>query len=71
MTYFLASTYGSGSFDTSTYNGATTSTGTASGGSLADTGTAVALFITVACVIIFVALVIRIWKRPRKAAPEA
>ena len=65
--YYLASTYGSNNFGTCTYdsNGACTTTGASSGGSLVDTGTFVLGFVTIAAVIIFVALVVRIWKRKR------
>lgn len=72
--YFFASTYGSGAYNTSTYNGATsTGTGTGSGGGssagggvLTNTGFDVILAISVACVIVFAALVVRFWKRPAK-----
>ena len=71
--YIFASTYGSGTYNTSTYNGATnTSTGSTGGGSaggsvLTNTGFDIAAAITVACVIVFVALVVRFWKRPAKS----
>jgi hypothetical protein len=70
--YILASTYGSGTYNTDVYNGSTstgTSTGTGSssgGGVLTNTGFDIALAVTVACVIVFAALVVRFWKRPRK-----
>jgi hypothetical protein len=72
--YILASTYGSGAYNTSTYNGATsTSTGSGSGsggnaggGVLTNTGFDIALAVTLACVIVFVALAVRFWKRPGK-----
>jgi hypothetical protein len=65
-TSLLASTYSSSNYDGSTYNGSsTTSTTTSSlaGGSLADTGTVVIAFVTVACLVIFVALLVRLWKK--------
>jgi predicted MFS family arabinose efflux permease len=76
--YTFASTYGSGTYNTSTYNGATTtSTGSGSGSSaggsvLTNTGFDVILAVTVACLIVFAALVVRFWKRPaKKLAAEA
>ena len=76
--YFLASTYGSGTYNTDVYNGSTstgTSTGTgsgsSSGGVLTNTGFDIAAAVTLACVIVFVALVVRFWKRPAKQAAEA
>ena len=78
--YFFASTYGSGTYNTDVYNGsATTGTSTGSGGGssagggvLTNTGFDVILAVTVACVIVFAALVVRFWKRPaKKLAAEA
>jgi hypothetical protein len=69
----LASNYGSGTYDTNNYNGtnavsgSTGSTGSAGGG-LSNTGIAVAGIVTLAAVILLVALVVRIWKRPSKKA---
>ena len=72
--YFLASTYGSGTYNTDVYNGSTstgTGTGSSSGGALTNTGIDIVAAVTFACVIIFVALVVRFWKRPNKpVAPE-
>lgn len=63
---FLASVYGGGSYSTSAY-----STGNAgSGGSLVDTGIAIAAIVTLAAVIALVALAVRIWKRPSKQVTE-
>jgi hypothetical protein len=64
----IAQAYGSGTYDTSTYNGQTstgTSTSGSSGGSLVDTGTVVIAFVTLACLIIIVAIVVRIMKRKK------
>lgn len=66
--FYLASTYGSGNYDTGTYNGATTAT---SGGGLTDTGIALAAIVTIACVILLIALVVRIWKRPKRTTNTA
>jgi hypothetical protein len=62
----LASTYGSGSYDNSTYNGADAAT-SGNGGSLSDTGIAITVIITMAALILLTALVVRIWRRPKKA----
>lgn len=65
--------YGAGAYGSSTYqNGTTTAAGTTgtngTSGALTNTGFDLVLAATVACVIIFTALVIRFWKRPRKHA---
>lgn len=73
----FAQAYGEGSYSACTYNDTTscttsgggstggggTGTGTGGGG-LADTGFAIVAIVTLACLIIFVSLLIRIWKRP-------
>lgn len=70
---YLAQVYGDGSYGSSAYSSSTTTgTGTttpaATGGSLlTNTGFDVALSATLACVIIFSAVVVRFWKRPTKA----
>jgi len=70
--WILASTYGEGAYNTSDYNGTTSTGGTGStgsgGGSLSNTGIAIAGIVTIAAVILLVATVIRIWKRPSKKA---
>ncbi len=73
--YYFASTYGSDPYGSATYNGAAQSdattqstTPTAGGGMLANTGFDVLLAVSLACLIIFVALLIRFWKRPRGLA---
>jgi len=72
----FAQAYGQSPYGTCTYSdqsqcGTSTgagSTGTNSGsGGLANTGIAVAALVTLACLIIFVSLVVRIWRR--KAVP--
>lgn len=78
-TNLLASTYGSCSYGSVTYQATTGSTcASASGGSsaaasggslLTDTGFDALLIASVACVIIFVALIIRFWKRPKRQQP--
>jgi hypothetical protein len=74
--YFASDAYGVSSFDSQTYAGSLTTTGsaTATGSAvkqvttahyLADTGTAVLIFMTLSCVIIFAALLIRFWHKPK------
>jgi hypothetical protein len=81
MVNILGSVYGSGNYDYSVYNGAssattgtgttaTTTTVTATGGSaglLTNTGFDILLTSTLACLIIFTALMIRFWKRTKMA----
>lgn len=77
----VASTYGSGGYDTSVYNGApttvssggtTTPTGSSSGGGspLANTGFDVLLVMTLACVVVFAALVVRFLRRKPTVVAE-
>ena len=70
--YYFASTYGSGNYNSSTYNGTTgSSTGTdgsGAGGILTNTGFDVLLAVTLACLIIFVALIARFWHSKPKTA---
>ena len=65
--YYIASTYGSGDYNTSTYNG--TDMGSNGGNSaLTDTGIAIAVVVTAACLIALLAIAVKIWKRPSKKA---
>jgi len=76
ITNIFAQTYGSGDYGNSTYqNGTTTTTGSTgsgsagggtSGGVLTDTGFDILLAATLACVLLFTAVVVRFWKRPAK-----
>lgn len=50
---------------TSTSSGTGSSSGSSSGG-LANTGIMVVAFVTLACLIMFIALVVRLWRRPAK-----
>jgi hypothetical protein len=70
---YFSSVYGSGTYDGSTYNGATTSDSTgsssgsaSSGGSLTNTGFDITLIVTIACVMLLAAVIIRFWKRSAK-----
>ncbi|HXR49922.1 MAG TPA: hypothetical protein VN778_02755 [Verrucomicrobiae bacterium] len=76
--YIFAQTYGSGGYDSSAYNASsTTGTGSSggsgtstpgatgtSGGTLTNTGFDILLASSLACAIIFAALLVRFWKRP-------
>ncbi len=59
--YLLAYTYGSGSYGNTTYQ-----TSSTSGGILTNTGFDLLLIASLAGVLIFAALMIRLWKRPIK-----
>lgn len=61
--YLIASVYGSGNYDTSSYNGSSTTT---SGGLLTNTGLDIAVIVTLACVIALVAIVVRVSIRPKR-----
>lgn len=71
----LAAAYGQGDYGSDAYNaqstsgtGGSTTTGANSGGSsvLTNTGFDIALIVVIACVVVFVALIVRFWKRPAK-----
>lgn len=77
----LASTYGSGTYDSSDYNGSATGTGntgtgsssSSSGGTttkgiLTNTGFDIALILSLAVAIMFVAMLSRYWKKPSKTS---
>lgn len=56
--------------NTGSGTGSNSGSGTSSGG-LANTGIMVVAFVTLACLIMFIALVVRLWRRPsRKVAAE-
>jgi peptidoglycan/LPS O-acetylase OafA/YrhL len=71
-THLFAQAYGACSYGGSTYQNSTcqttttTTTGTSGGASLTNTGFDVLLVASLACAIIFAALVIRFWKRPKR-----
>lgn len=76
MTYSyltIASTYGAGAYDANNYNGTATSTSTGSGssGTLSNTGIAIAGVVTIAAVLLLVAMAVRIWRRPSRKAQVA
>jgi Na+/proline symporter len=66
----FAQVYGAGGYDTATYGGSSTSTttGTSGSGALTNTGIAVASIVTIAAVLLLVAMAVRIWRRPNKQA---
>ncbi|HUS25836.1 MAG TPA: hypothetical protein VMY99_00615 [Nevskiaceae bacterium] len=69
----FAANYGEGAYNSCTYDeGCPTATGSTAdnGGSLTNTGVAIAGIVTLACLIIFVALVVRWWRRPSKVVTE-
>lgn len=67
---YLASVYGAGDYGSSLYSCTTqeqqAGTCGTNSSTLVNTGIAVAGFVTLACLIIFVALVVRVWKRKKK-----
>lgn len=60
LAFYFASTYGSGAYNSDNYNGS-------AGGHLVSTGVLVAGIVTLASLILLTALVVRIWRRPKKA----
>lgn len=59
----LAAVYGQGQYSGGTYNNGVLVT---SSGGLADTGVAIAGVATIACFIVFAALVVRFWRRRQR-----
>jgi hypothetical protein len=55
-----------GSAASNSYGGTTSTSG---GATLTDTGFDILLIVSVACVLMFIAMVVRIWRRPKKQAP--
>lgn len=69
----FAQAYGSGAYGSSTYQDGTVGSGTGAAvgsgaGGLTNTGFAVILVATIACFIIFSALVVRFWRRKKATA---
>ncbi len=66
-TVHFADVYGAGTYNNAQYSAAGTSTtSTGSGSTLVNTGVFVAGFVTLAAVVVLVALMIRVWRRPAK-----
>jgi hypothetical protein len=69
MNVWFAAVYGSGAFGEGEYSVGQTATGAAAnagGGSLVNTGVMVVSVATLACLLIFVALLTRLWKQKPK-----
>jgi hypothetical protein len=69
---YLASTYGAGNYNQNNYNGTNaTSTGTSgtatNGGALSNTGVLAGLIVGVAAATLLIAMIVRIWRRPKQA----
>lgn len=68
--HLVASTYGSGTYNTNNYNGTdavsgTTSTGAGNNsGVLSNTGVMVGLIVGVAAATLLISMIVRIWRRP-------
>jgi hypothetical protein len=69
---YFAQAYGTGDYSSCTYSEGQTTGGVCASGStgagnssggLADTGIAIAVIVTLACLLVFVALLVRIWRR--------
>lgn len=62
---YLAYAYNSGAYGAGAYETGSNTAANGSGGSiLTNTGFDIAVIVTLACVITFTALVVRLWKRP-------
>jgi hypothetical protein len=71
----LASTYGSGDYNSTIYNGQATTgnsgtSGPGNSGVLSNTGVMIAGVVTLAAIVLLVAMVVRVWKPPAKPATE-
>ena len=79
----FATDYGSGAYGGCTYNAATgactvsatgsngtATVGTTGGSSLVNTGFVVLVVATLACLLIFAAVLVRFWRRSRKLVPQ-
>lgn len=58
----FAQAYGAGSYNSAAYGGSST----AAGGGLTNTGIAIISIVTIAALLLLVAIVVRIWRRPSK-----
>jgi len=76
-TLYFAQAYGEGSYSSCNYSegetsegvcaGASTGTGNSPSGGLADTGLAIAGIVSLACLLVFVAILVRVWRRRKPA----
>jgi len=62
---YLATVYGQGAYNSSTYQDGGTGS-VSSGGLLTNTGFDILLIVTLACSLAFLALLVRFWRRPAK-----
>jgi hypothetical protein len=62
---YLAQAYGAGAYNNSNYQGG--STGGNFNGLLTNTGFDLLVVASIACLLVFLALLIRFWKRPSRA----
>jgi hypothetical protein len=62
----VASVYNGNTYNSSTYNGSQQTSTASSSGTLSNTGFDIAIIITIACVITLIAVIARIWKRPKR-----
>jgi hypothetical protein len=66
--------YGDGNYAACTYNDSANcssqSAGNTGNGSLLNTGVAISGIVTLACLIVLIAIVVRIWRRPAKPAQQ-
>lgn len=79
----FAQAYGEGAYSNCNYSDSTTCTTTGGGtsndsgsgsnadGALSNTGLMIALVVAIACLVIFVALVVRFWRRPARQEVRA
>jgi len=58
--------YGASGYQNSSCDKSVTTTSTTPSGNLSNTGFDILLIATIACALIFAAMVVRIWRKPRK-----
>ncbi|HSW65989.1 MAG TPA: hypothetical protein VLI54_02520 [Bacillota bacterium] len=66
----VADAYGAGTFGSCDYNSSTCASSAGNTGGLANTGVMVIGVATLACLIILMAILVRVWRRPAKPATE-
>ena len=69
---YNANSYGDCAYgaDSCASTAASTGASTTNSGGLVNTGFMVVVIVTIACILIFAALLVRLWRRPRKLIPE-
>jgi sugar phosphate permease len=63
----FAQTYGQGTYGSLSYQTGTVSSSSSTGSILTNTGFDILLALTVACVIIFTAIIVNFYRRPKKS----